>query len=641
MANTKITNHIVDKTFITGQTAVTAADGDYLLVSDASDSGALKKVLASDLIQTSEEVQDLIGAMFSSNTETGIAATYQDGDGTIDLVIGDDTIVSSMLDTNIDIAGTFDVTGATTLDAALTVDTTTLVVDATNNRVGIGTTTPSQILNVEATSTPVIEISTLDDNNPASASALDLVEKQPTHAANTATFGQTGVYGYRIQLNGSDNSLRIKSGSQTTVTDRITLERDTGNVGIGTTSPSYDLDILDTTTASNTNAGINISHATQPQLRFVQTTGNFRMYLGIRTNDLVIANDNGDEKVRFEQNGNVGIGCVPEHELDVVGTLRMQQSGSDLFSTIRGPLNRDLRIDINANGDGDGLKVRDLRDNSVRFVVEAGGNVGIGTASPSAPVHIQTENSETNDSVTGLMITTLSTGTTTTNFGGAIQFQAERNNGVNQNTGLIACQADVNSGSDISSGLRFSTGTAGVLSEKMRLTYDGNLLLGGTTDIDSSHIAIHHATGKNGISFQAPNTSAHMALQFYNSSGGRIGYIQYSNTATTFSTSSDYRLKENVVTDWDATTRLKQLKPSRFNFIIDETNTLVDGFLAHEVSSIVPEAVTGVKDAVDSDGNPLYQGIDQSKLVPLLTKAIQEQQEQIEQLKTEIEALKS
>ena len=87
MANTKITNHIVDKTFITGQTAVTAADGDYLLVSDASDSGALKKVLASDLIQTSEEVQDLIGAMFSSNTETGIAATYQDGDGTIDLVL--------------------------------------------------------------------------------------------------------------------------------------------------------------------------------------------------------------------------------------------------------------------------------------------------------------------------------------------------------------------------------------------------------------------------------------------------------------------------------------------------------------------------------------------------------------------------
>ena len=99
---------------------------------------------------------------------------------------------------------------------------------------GIGTTTPSQILNVEATSTPVIEVSTLDDNNPASASAIDLVEKQPTHASDTATFGQAGVYGYRIQLNGSDNKLRIKSGSQTTVTDRLTIERDTGNVTLDT-----------------------------------------------------------------------------------------------------------------------------------------------------------------------------------------------------------------------------------------------------------------------------------------------------------------------------------------------------------------------------------------------------------------------
>ena len=95
------------------------------------------------------------------------------------------------------------------------------------------------------------------------------------------------------------------------------------------------------------------------------------------------------------------------------------------------------------------------------------------------------------------------------------------------------------------------------------------------------------------------------------------------NNATQYNTSSDYRLKENVVTDWDATTRLKQLKPSRFNFITDADNT-VDGFLAHEVSSVVPEAITGTKDAVDSEGNPDYQGIDQSKLVPLLVKTIQE-----------------
>ena len=93
---------------------------------------------------------------------------------------------------------------------------------------------------------------------------------------------------------------------------------------------------------------------------------------------------------------------------------------------------------------------------------------------------------------------------------------------------------------------------------------------------------------------------------------------------TSFNTSSDYRLKENVDYTWDATTRLKQLKPARFNWIADETNTLVDGFIAQEVTSVITEAGKGVKDAVKENGDVLPQGIDQSKLVPLLVKTIQE-----------------
>jgi hypothetical protein len=84
--------------------------------------------------------------------------------------------------------------------------------------------------------------------------------------------------------------------------------------------------------------------------------------------------------------------------------------------------------------------------------------------------------------------------------------------------------------------------------------------------------------------------------------------------------------------------RVNQLQPKRFNFIAD-ADTTVDGFLAHEVQDIVPEAISGEKDAVDGQGNPEYQGIDQSKLVPLLVKAIQEQQAIIDDLKTRIEAL--
>jgi len=111
-------------------------------------------------------------------------------------------------------------------------------------------------------------------------------------------------------------------------------------------------------------------------------------------------------------------------------------------------------------------------------------------------------------------------------------------------------------------------------------------------------------------------------LYFYRDSTS-VGAITTNGSTTTYATSSDYRLKENVVTDWNATSRLKQLKPSRFNFKADK-DTTVDGFLAHEVSSIVPEAVIGEKDAVDKDGNIEPQGIDQSKLVPLLVKTVQE-----------------
>ena len=102
-----------------------------------------------------------------------------------------------------------------------------------------------------------------------------------------------------------------------------------------------------------------------------------------------------------------------------------------------------------------------------------------------------------------------------------------------------------------------------------------------------------------------------------------VGGITTNGSSTSFNTSSDHRLKENVDYTWDATTRLKQLKPARFNFIAD-ADTTVDGFLAHEAQAVVPEAVHGTHNEVDDDGNAVMQGIDQSKLVPLLVKTIQE-----------------
>jgi hypothetical protein len=168
----------------------------------------------------------------------------------------------------------------------------------------------------------------------------------------------------------------------------------------------------------------------------------------------------------------------------------------------------------------------------------------------------------------------------------------------------------------------------------------GNFVANGT----GQGVKINSDSNQGAIIVETHLTSARSLMMFVNGNG-TVGSIQTNSSSTSYNTSSDYRLKENVDYTWDATTRLKQLKPARFNFIADDTNTLVDGFLAHEVSSIVPEAISGEKDAMQpavlytaNDDIPegkevgdvkfaetiASQSIDQSKLVPLLVKTIQE-----------------
>lgn len=124
----------------------------------------------------------------------------------------------------------------------------------------------------------------------------------------------------------------------------------------------------------------------------------------------------------------------------------------------------------------------------------------------------------------------------------------------------------------------------------------------------------------------------------YNTSN--VGSITVTASATSYNTSSDYRLKENVVALTGAKARLNDLDVKRFNFTATPSTT-VDGFLAHEVQSVVPEAVTGQHNETDLNGDPVYQGIDQSKLVPLLTAALQEAFAEIATLTTRVETLEA
>jgi hypothetical protein len=180
----------------------------------------------------------------------------------------------------------------------------------------------------------------------------------------------------------------------------------------------------------------------------------------------------------------------------------------------------------------------------------------------------------------------------------------------------------------------FKTGGSSAGSADAAITWTNSMIINnnGRVEINADGLGTNYggAAASIGHSSTSPilelfvnHTSAFGAVKYMNGNG-EVGSVSITGSGVTFNTSSDYRLKENVDYTWDATTRLKQLKPARFNFIADDTNTLIDGFLAHEVSSVVPEAITGEKDATNEDDSIKPQGIDQSKLVPLLVKTIQE-----------------
>jgi len=161
----------------------------------------------------------------------------------------------------------------------------------------------------------------------------------------------------------------------------------------------------------------------------------------------------------------------------------------------------------------------------------------------------------------------------------------------------------------------------------------GDLFVGTTSATNSAKITNLFSRVSH-IGFVSENNGGEFSTEHirFKNTGTTRGSIVVDQNNTTYNTTSDYRLKENVNYDWTATTRLKQLKPAQFNFISDSTNTLQDGFLAHEVSSVVPVAVFRDKDEVEDDGSVLPQQLDHSKLVPLLVKTIQELEARITEL---------
>ena len=161
---------------------------------------------------------------------------------------------------------------------------------------------------------------------------------------------------------------------------------------------------------------------------------------------------------------------------------------------------------------------------------------------------------------------------------------------------------------------------------------------GSTTDAVSIK---HLANGNNTFNIWQTGTTAHNAIVFYkgDTQAGR-GNINVTTSGVTYNSTSDYRLKENIVPIQNGIDRLMQLKPSKFNWI--ETGHESEGFIVHELQEVFPDAVIGEKDAVyASTGNIKAQSVDYGRITPLLVKAIQEQQSLIESLQNRLAALEN
>jgi len=328
-------------------------------------------------------------------------------------------------------------------------------------------------------------------------------------------------------------------GNLTVDTNTLYVDSTNNRVGIGTSSPDFDLEVYKTTTAE---VAIGSDNGGTAQLSFYENNSTTKEFY-----------------VKYDGTGNNG----------VIGT-----SGASNAIVIP-------------------------RDT---------GNVGIGTSSPTYPLTVN-EGANVNFGVT-------------TYTAGEVRLVSEHIGAGNAFT-------------------TFYTSASGTEAERMRISGD-YVMIGTTSPILSSSAAgvTFQKNSEQGYIGIGTTRSAGTDMQRFITSGGIVGTISANSSNTNYGTTSDYRLKENVVEVTDGISRVKLLKPSRFNFIVDPDKT-VDGFLAHEVSDVVPEAIFGDKDGTDDEGNPKYQQIDQSKLVPLLTAALQEAIAKIESLEARVATLES
>ena len=264
---------------------------------------------------------------------------------------------------------------------------------------------------------------------------------------------------------------------------------------------------------------------------------------------------------------------------------------------------------------------------------DTSGNVGIGTTTPVVKLDVSGDAIRIQKSVNPIYYAY-----DTRDISGAAGYWIfQSNGGATATTQAYMAMAQTTTGSQ-SGYMFFATNGGSGATERMRIDASGNLYVGNTGNVSSGRVEIT----KNGERCLTLNNTATGAaaneIQNFIRNGAQVGNINTTGSATTYTTSSDYRLKENVQPMVGALDKVAQLNPVTYKWKLDGSNG--QGFIAHELQEVVPDAVTGEKDAVNEDGSIKPQGIDTSVLVATLTAALQELKAELDVCKAEIAALK-
>jgi hypothetical protein len=491
-------------------------------------------------------------------------------------------------------AGTAGVTQAVSFNGSAPVNS--LVIDSTG-KVGLGTSSPTKELEVSTSSGATISIRSSTAGSIASPKEMRLSFTGVTSNGVTPT-EKAFIYSVDQQFDTSSSFLGFGtnlSGTGLAERMRITAE---GRVGIGTTTVSSPLHVK-----ANSTEGIRIE---SPDF-----TGIYGLLTSRRSSgaplDIAAIHSVGSlaPEISFSRSTN-GSTFTESARIDSSGRLLVGTSTARTFAFSIVP-----RIQLEETTVSNGISITTNRNDGSGNILHFGKSRSVALGGSGIV--------NSGDSL------------------GAIRFQGADGSALVSSAEIAAAVDGTPGANDMPGRLVFSTTADGASSptERARITNAGAIAI-GTTSLPSGTNAIWLDPASGERRFSRSATTAVFQIAFHNPNG-LVGHIETSGSSTSYVTSSDYRLKENVVLLTGAIDRLQQIPVHRFNFIADP-NTVVDGFLAHEAQAVVPECVTGAKDEVDEDGNPVYQGIDQSKLVPLLTAALQEALQKIEDLEGRLTA---